>query len=118
MEIKQLEMENAQLASRKPHAGMRLPPLEADQMQQDADLDDMDNATAPPVYDGQPDPHEQNQQPMPEEYPEEVHDAPTEEQVQPDDDQIPQQQEEEQPDMGETQQRDDPPSQLQGSPDA
>ena len=94
-----------QLQSRKPHAGMRLPPLEADQMQQDADLDDMDNATGPPVYDGQPDP---NQQPMPDQYPEEIHDAPTDEggQAPPDDDddqQVPQQEEMEQPDLGEAQ---------------
>ena len=79
MQIKQIEMDNEALASRRPNAGMRLPPLEQEQMQQEADLDEMDmeGNNAPPVYEGEQDPR---QQPQYADAEEDVN-APTEEQV-------------------------------------
>ena len=113
MQIKQLEMDNEQLASRRPNAGMRLPPLEQEQLQDGGELDEMDmeGNNAPPVYEGEQDPRQQPQ------YPDEENHAPTENQNEPEEGQVPQQQlEDPQPDLGEVQQREDPPTQLQSNP--
>ena len=70
---------------------------------------DMEGGNAPPVYEGEPDSRQQPQ------YAEEDVNAPTEEQVPQEEPQVPQQVEmdDPQPDgLGETQQRDDPPTQL------
>ena len=109
MQIKQLEMDNEQLASRRPNAGMRLPPLENEQMQDGGELDEMDmeGNNAPPVYEGEQDPRQQ--------YPDEEDvREPTENQTQPEEGQIPlqQQMEDPQPDLAESQQREDPATQL------
>ena len=101
MQIKQLEMDNDMLASRRPNAGMRLPPLEQEQMQDGGELDEMDmeGNNAPPVYEGEQDSRQQ----YPDEEEEDVN-APTENQTQPEDGQIPlQQMEDPQPDLGDTQ---------------